>query len=74
MLNVFARFGYQVVHSLTALDLEALPAMAACRYLWHISVHTLNARDWGIDWLEDVYFDKRLALLNQLEDDYADFI
>lgn len=66
--------GYQEVRPLSALEIEAIPAFVACRYLWHISVHTLNAPDWGIDWLGDSYFDGRLKTLRQLEEDYAGLI
>ena len=59
---------------LSTLEIEAIPAFVACRYLWHISVHTLNAPDWGIDWLGDSYFDGRLKTLRQLEEDYAGMI
>jgi Ser/Thr protein kinase RdoA (MazF antagonist) len=66
--------GYQEVRPLTELEIKAIPAMVACRYLWHISVHTLNAPDWGIDWLGDEYFDNRINTLKKLEEDYAGLI
>lgn len=66
--------GYQEVRPLTSLEIEAVPAMVACRYLWHISVHTFNSQDWGIDWLGDEYFDGRLKTLKKLEEDYSGMI
>ena len=66
--------GYQDVRPLSLLEVDSIPAFVACRYLWHISVHTLNAGDWGVDWLGDVYFDKRIAMLKKLEGDYPGMI
>lgn len=66
--------GYQEVRPLSDLEVEAIPAFVACRYLWHISVHTFNAPDWGIDWLGDEYFESRIAALKKLEEDYAGLI
>jgi Ser/Thr protein kinase RdoA (MazF antagonist) len=59
--------GYQSIRPLTDLELASIPLFTACRYLWHISVHTLNAPDWGIGWLDDRYFDNRLKTLRQVQ-------
>ncbi|MBN2046989.1 MAG: phosphotransferase [Anaerolineaceae bacterium] len=62
--------GYQERRALNPLDLAAVPLFTACRYLWHMSVHTQNAYDWGCSFLNDAYFDNRLKQLKQLEIDY----
>ena len=64
--------GYQQVRLLSDLELASIPLFVACRYLWHISVHTLNAPDWGMGWLNDAYFDGRLQQLRQLATDYPE--
>jgi hypothetical protein len=49
---------------------EAVPLFVCARYLWHMGVHTQNSPDWGIDFLNDGYFDSRLKDLRQAEKDY----
>ena len=62
--------GYQEVRTLNQLDIEAIPAFVCARYIWHMGVHTQNAPDWGCGWLNDNYFDQRLAQLQKVEADY----
>jgi Ser/Thr protein kinase RdoA (MazF antagonist) len=64
--------GYQEVRPLTAVEQASIPYFVACRYLWHISVHTFNAPDWGMGWLNDEYFDGRIKGLQQLASDYPE--
>jgi Ser/Thr protein kinase RdoA (MazF antagonist) len=51
-------------------DIAAVPLFACARYLWHMGVHTQNTPDWGIDFLNDAYFDRHLADLRQAQEDY----
>ena len=61
--------GYQEVRSLNPLDIEAIPLFVGGRYLWHMGVHTQNSPDWGIDFLGDGYFNRRIEILKQYEAD-----
>jgi Ser/Thr protein kinase RdoA (MazF antagonist) len=51
-------------------DVQAVPLFVCARYLWHMGVHTQNSPDWGIDFLNDKYFDDHLNRLRQAEKDY----
>jgi Ser/Thr protein kinase RdoA (MazF antagonist) len=51
-------------------DVQAVPLFVCARYLWHMGVHTQNSPDWGIDFLNDRYFDDHLKRLRQAEEDY----
>jgi Ser/Thr protein kinase RdoA (MazF antagonist) len=62
--------GYQVKRTLQELDVAAAPLFACARYLWHMGVHTQNSPDWGIDFLNDEYFDTHLTRLRAAEEDY----
>jgi Ser/Thr protein kinase RdoA (MazF antagonist) len=61
---------YQETRSINALDIQAVPLFVCARYLWHMGVHTQNAPDWGCSWLNDAYFDRRIAQIKQVEADY----
>jgi Ser/Thr protein kinase RdoA (MazF antagonist) len=62
--------GYRETRSISELDGKAVPLFVCARYLWHIGVHTHNASDWGIDFLNDEYFDRHLGNLRQAERNY----
>jgi Ser/Thr protein kinase RdoA (MazF antagonist) len=62
--------GYRQARPINDLDLQAVPLFVCARYLWHMGVHTQNAPDWGIGWLNDEYFDDHLKRLRQAEEDY----
>lgn len=51
-------------------DVQAIPLFVCARYLWHMGVHTQNSADWGIDFLNDRYFDEHLKDLKQAYEDY----
>ena len=55
--------GYQSYRHLNQIDIEAVPYFVLCRYLWHMGVHTQNAADWGIGFLNETYFYKRIKTL-----------
>ena len=55
------------------LDVQAVGLFVCARYLWHIGVHTQNSPDWGIGFLNDVYFDTHLKRLRDAEKDYLKF-
>lgn len=62
--------GYQETRPIRDLDVQAAPLFACARYLWHMGVHTQNSPDWGIDFLNDDYFDTHLQRLRDAEADY----
>ena len=55
---------------LNELDVQAIPLFVGARYIWHMGVHTQNAPDWGIGWLDDEYFDEKIGYLRAVEADY----
>lgn len=61
--------GYQEVRALQPLDIQAAALFVGGRYLWHMGVHTQNAPDWGIDFLNDGYFERRIKTLKEYEAD-----
>jgi Ser/Thr protein kinase RdoA (MazF antagonist) len=62
--------GYQETRHIHQRDMEAVPLFVCARYLWHMGVHTQNSPDWGIDFLNDGYFNAHLNDLRQAEKDY----
>lgn len=62
--------GYRETRAMADLDLQAVPLFVCARYLWHMGVHTQNSPDWGIDFLNDEYFDTHLQRLRDAEADY----
>lgn len=62
--------GYQMVRPISELDLAAVLVFVCARYLWHMGVHAQNSPDWGIDFLNDEYFNSHLKDLRQAEADY----
>jgi Ser/Thr protein kinase RdoA (MazF antagonist) len=62
--------GYQERREIKDLELQAVPLFVCCRYLWHMGVHTQNAPDWGVAWLDEKYFDTHLKRLHQADEDY----
>ena len=62
--------GYQETRPLAKLEERAIHLFVCCRYLWHMGVHTQNAPDWGIGFLNDGYFDRHLKRLRDAEVDY----
>jgi Ser/Thr protein kinase RdoA (MazF antagonist) len=61
---------YRETRSIGDLDLQAVPLFVCARYLWHMGVHTQNSPDWGIDFLNDKYFETHLKRLRDAEADY----
>ncbi len=61
---------YRETRPINDLDIQAVPLFVCCRYLWHMGVHTQNAPDWGIGFLNDKYFNDHLKRLCQAEEDY----
>jgi Ser/Thr protein kinase RdoA (MazF antagonist) len=61
---------YREIRSIHDLDVQAVPLFVCARYLWHMGVHTQNSPDWGIDFLNDSYFNSHLKDLRQAEEDY----
>jgi Ser/Thr protein kinase RdoA (MazF antagonist) len=61
---------YRENRSIHERDVEAIPLFVCARYLWHMGVHTQNSLDWGIDFLNDKYFDSHLMDLRKAKEDY----
>lgn len=61
---------YRKTRLINDLDVLAVPFFVCARYLWHMGVHTQNSPDWGIDFLNDEYFNSHLKDLRQAEFDY----
>jgi Ser/Thr protein kinase RdoA (MazF antagonist) len=62
--------GYRGTRSIHERDVLAVPLFVCARYLWHMGVHAQNSPDWGIDFLNERYFDDHLKDLRQAEEDY----
>ena len=61
---------YRAGRPIGDLDVAAVGLFVCARYLWHIGVHTQNAPDWGVSFLNARYFDDHLARLRQAEADF----
>ena len=61
---------YRETLSIHERDVQAVPLFVCARYLWHMGVHTQNSPEWGIDFLNDKYFDSHIKDLRQAEEDY----
>ena len=61
--------GYRQRRIIDNLDMQAVPLFVCARYLWHMSVHTQNAPDWGVEFLNKNYFDTHLKRLREAEAD-----
>lgn len=61
---------YRETRAIHERDVMAIPLFACARYLWHVGVHTQNSPDWGIDFLNDRYFNCHLKDLRQADEDY----
>jgi hypothetical protein len=48
--------------------LDAIPTFVLLRQIWHLGLHIGGADHWGAGWMDDAYFDKRLANLRQWEE------
>ena len=62
--------GYRGERSVNELDVRAVPLFICGRHVWHMGLHTANARSYGYGGLNDAYFDRRMAWLRDLEADY----
>jgi Ser/Thr protein kinase RdoA (MazF antagonist) len=62
--------GYLSERPLTPVDIKAVPLFICARHIWHMGLHTGNAKDWGYGDLKDSYFDWRMARLHELDKDY----
>lgn len=63
---------YQERRIMRDVDRQAIPLLVCARYLWHMGVHTQNSPDWGIDFLNDEYFETHLKRLREAAADYLD--
>lgn len=62
---------YRETRPINERDVQAIPLFVCARYLWHMGVHTQNSYDWGIDFLNENYFNDHLTRLRQA---YADYL
>ena len=61
---------YRETRAIHERDVQAVPLFVCARYLWHMGVHTQNSSDWGVDFLNDSYFNSHFEDLRQAEIDY----
>jgi Ser/Thr protein kinase RdoA (MazF antagonist) len=61
---------YRANRTIHDRDVQAVTLFVCARYLWHMGVHTQNSPDWGIDFLNDKYFNDHLKDLRQAQEDY----
>ena len=61
---------YRETRPVAELDVQAAPLFVCARYLWHVGVHTRNAPDWGIEFINDEYWGTHLKRLREAEADY----
>ncbi len=61
---------YRGSRSISDLDVQAVPLFVCARYLWHMGVHAQNSYDWGIEFLNDGYYDTHLKRLRDAEAEY----
>lgn len=59
--------GYTAVRPLRDLDLAAVPLFVAVRHFWWLGLQCGNARDWGIGYREDRFFDHQLRVFDAWE-------
>jgi len=63
---------YRETRPLDERDVQAIPLFVCARYLWHMGVHTQNSFDWGIDFLNEKYFNDHMKRLRQAFADYLE--
>ncbi|PKO13210.1 MAG: hypothetical protein CVU39_20140 [Chloroflexi bacterium HGW-Chloroflexi-10] len=61
---------YRATRPIRELDVQAVPLFACARYLWHMGVHSENAAEWGVGFLNDEYFERHLKNLKEAATDY----
>jgi Ser/Thr protein kinase RdoA (MazF antagonist) len=61
---------YRETRPISDLEAQAVPLFVCARYLWHMGVHTQNSPDWGVDFLNEEYFDTHLKRLRDAEADF----
>jgi Ser/Thr protein kinase RdoA (MazF antagonist) len=62
--------GYQSVRKLNSVDLEATSLFVGIRHIWMMGVHTSIADAFGLNWVNDAYFNLQLNFLHKWEKDY----
>jgi Ser/Thr protein kinase RdoA (MazF antagonist) len=62
--------GYTTVRPLRDVDLAAVPLFVAIRHFWWLGLQCGNARDWGIGYRNDRFFDQQLRVFDTWEAAY----
>lgn len=57
--------GYLKVKSLNDNELKAAYIFAPIRHIWLMGLHTHGSKDWGMNWLNDSYFDRQLKFIKK---------
>ncbi|MEK4251865.1 phosphotransferase [Paenibacillus sp. FSL W7-1287] len=62
--------GYKEIKHLRAIDLNIVPLFVSIRQLWWMGLHMSNGDVWGLDWINDDYFDRTIQFLREWESNY----
>jgi len=62
--------GYKEVRYLKAIDLNVVPIFVSIRQLWWMGLHMSNGDVWGLDWINDDYFNRTIQFLREWESNY----
>jgi Ser/Thr protein kinase RdoA (MazF antagonist) len=59
--------GYQEVRRLSQAEVDAIPYFEIVSHIWVMAIHAYNADRIGHKWLEKPFWDRRLAILKELD-------
>ena len=62
--------GYETKRKISDVTLKLTTAFMAIRDIWLMGLHMGNATDFGRDWLDDDYIDRRIKFLKAIEEEY----
>jgi Ser/Thr protein kinase RdoA (MazF antagonist) len=62
--------GYKEIKYLKAIDLNVIPLFVSIRQLWWMGLHMSNGDVWGLDWINDNYFNRTIQFLREWESNY----
>ena len=62
--------GYTSIRKVSNLDLEWTKYFLIIRDIWVMALHIENSKSFGTIWISDIYIQKRMKFLRELERDY----
>jgi len=68
--NAFLK-GYQSERRLSRKELQTIPIFGAMRQIWLMGTHASISKRWGIDWLNDRYFDRSIKFVRDWVKEYG---